>query len=92
MPQRIRKLRFPDGDGEYRTTEVDLKVGTRIRSRGREWVIVSVTDGLAVLDWPKTDDGSDGQGQASVQVPAAPPAKPSPTGDEPIVLEALEAI
>ena len=52
MPQRIRKLRFPDGDSEYRTTEADLKVGTIIRSRGTNWVIASVTDGLAVLEWP----------------------------------------
>ncbi len=71
MPQRIRKLRFPDGDSEYRTTEADLKVGTIIRSRGTNWVIASVTDGLAVLEWPHTN----GDGDGAVQLPALPPAK-----------------
>jgi hypothetical protein len=93
IPQRITKLRFPDGDAEYRTTQVDLKVGTIIRSRGQDWVIASVTDGLAMLEWPEVvGDGAsaDGEGQAPVQLPAAPSTKRSIVGDDPIVLEALE--
>ena len=95
MPQRITKLRFPDGDRQYRTTQVDLKIGTVIRSRGKQWVIAAVSDGLADLHGPISDgDGNgasaDGDGNRPVQLPAAPMAKPGLTGDEPVVLEALE--
>lgn len=83
---RITKLRFPDGDAEYRTTPADLRVGTVIRSRGRDWVVTSITGGTALLGQVTAD----GDGEV-LETPAADPmVDRGPLGDDPLVLEALE--
>lgn len=68
MPQRVRKLRFPDGDSEHRSTEVELLVGSTVRCRGATWVVASVTETVALLE-PIPDELADGA--ASVGVPGS---------------------
>jgi hypothetical protein len=49
MPQTpIHRVRFPDGDVEYRSTRGDLTVGSVISSRGVRWRVVGY-DGATVL-------------------------------------------
>jgi hypothetical protein len=72
-------LRFPDGEVEWRSTGVELPVGTLVRSRGALWRVRSSDDGTVVLDEASPDD----------QAAHGPVMKPSPLGDESILLETI---
>lgn len=72
-------LRFPDGEVEWRSASVELPVGTLVRSRGALWRVRSSDDGTVVLDEASPED----------QVMHGPVMKPSPLGDESILLETI---
>jgi hypothetical protein len=72
-------LRFPDGEVEWRSANVQLPVGTLVRSRGALWRVRSSDDGTVVLDEASPDD----------QVVHGPVMKPSPLGDESMLLETI---
>jgi hypothetical protein len=75
----IAKIRFPDGDVEYRTTRSALEVGARIRSRGVVWRVTGY-DGSTVL--VVRDE--------SISVaPSIDQALPYPLGVEPPTIEIL---
>jgi hypothetical protein len=72
-------LRFPDGEVEWRSASVELPAGTLVRSRGALWRVRSSDRGTVVLDEASTED----------QVMHGPVMKPSPLGDESILLETI---
>jgi hypothetical protein len=75
----ILRLRFPDGDVELRWTSNKLPVGVLVRSRGALWR-VSRSDGEAVTLEPAS---------AEDQAAHGPVAKPTPLGDDSILLETI---
>jgi hypothetical protein len=72
-------LRFPDGDAEWRTTRGELPIGTLVRSRGALWR-VRAYEGHAVFLAPASPED---------QAMHGPVTKPSPLGDEQILLETI---
>ena len=75
----ILRLRFPDGDVELRWTSNKLPVGVLVRSRGALWR-VSRSDGAAVTLEPAS---------AEDQAAHGPVVKPTPLGDDSILLETI---
>ena len=78
----ILLLRFPDGDVEYRSTRGELPVGTRIRTRGREWRIARYEGTGAFVE--AVDEEPSG-------APSGPASTPLGLGDDPLTLEILSA-
>lgn len=78
VENRITRLRFPDGDTEYRTTPTLLKVSVQVRSRGCIWAVAALSEGTAVL-------------AALEQTSAHPMVERGPTDEGPMVLEAVPA-
>jgi hypothetical protein len=74
----LLRIRFPDGEVELRWTDNELPVGVLVRSRGVLWRVRSNDHGGAILLEPASgQDGAD----------RGPVVKPTPLGDEPILLE-----
>jgi hypothetical protein len=76
------RLRFPDGDVEIRWTSKELPVGVLVRSRGTVWRVSRLEEGAVILEAASPEE------QASY----GPVVKPTPLGDEPIILETLVEI
>ena len=50
MPRHMRKLRFPNGESEYRIFVVELEVGVLIWGRKGLWVVSSIAELLVFLE------------------------------------------
>ena len=81
MPDtRIVLLRFPDGDVEYRSSASEFPVGVLVRSRGALWrVRAHGANGAVILAEASPED----------QASHGPVTKPTPIGDQPILLERI---
>jgi hypothetical protein len=78
-PQSFLKLRFPDGDVEIRWTSKELPVGVLVRSRGTLWRVSQyVGDTVVLLPASPEDEAQHG-----------PVTKPTPLGDDSIILETI---
>ena len=75
----ILRLRFPDGEVEIRWTSNDLPVGVLVRSRGALWRVSSREEETVILEPASPED----------QASHGPVVKPTPLGDEPIILETI---
>jgi hypothetical protein len=82
--KKILRLRFPDGDVELRWTNAPPGVGSIVRSRGTLWRVSHNGEEGAVTLEPAPTDGIVG-GQHG------PVVKPTPLGDEPLILETVVA-
>jgi hypothetical protein len=78
----ILRLRFPDGDVEIRWTTQELPVGVLVRSRGALWRVAS-SDGDTVTLKPASPED---------QATHGPVVKPTPLGDESILLETINEV
>ena len=75
----ILRLRFPDGEVEIRWTSKELPVGVLVRSRGAVWRVSRREEGAVILEAASPEEqGSHG-----------PVVKPTPLGDDPIILETI---
>jgi hypothetical protein len=79
----ILRLRFPDGDVELRWNTYPLPVGVLVRSRGALWRVSRHDDRGAVILEVASPEGSAQYG---------PVVKPTPLGEESILLETIVAI
>ena len=75
---KILRLRFPDGEVELRTS-AELPIGVLVRSRGALWRVSRHERGAVILE-PATPEE---------QARFGPVVKPTPLGDEPIILEEI---
>ena len=75
----ILRLRFPDGDVELRWNTRELPVGVLVRSRGALWRVRSNEGGAVILEPASPED----------QAPHGPVVKPTPLGDESVLLETI---
>ncbi len=74
------RLRFPDGDVEIRWTSDALPVGVLVRSRGALWRVKRYDErGNVVLDVASPRD----------QAQYGPVGKPTPLGEDSILLETI---
>ena len=73
------RLRFPDGDVELRWNSRELPVGVLVRSRGALWRVSSNEGGAVVLEPASPQD----------QAHHGPVVKPTPLGDDSILLETI---
>jgi hypothetical protein len=77
------KLRFPDGSVEIRWSNKDLPpVGALVRSRGSLWRVRDYTKETLFLDAASTQD----------QAQYGPTVKPSPLGEDSVLLETIVEI
>ena len=76
----IRRIRFPDGDVEYRTTRGELPLGTVLVSRGVHWRVVRYDGETALVALADARGSRARTGSA---------AAPSPLGPEPPTLEVM---
>ena len=76
----IRRVRFPDGEIEYRSIRGALAVGASIRSRGSVWRVAGY-DGPTVI----VEAAGTGQAGGAVVLPATPL-------DEPFTIEVVSEI
>jgi len=79
---RLLRIRFPDGDVELRWTTDHPPVGVLVKSRGALWRVARHDgSGSIVLEPASVDDHANyGDG---------PVTKPSPLGDESVLLETI---
>ena len=77
--EEVLKLRFPDGDVEFRWNTRELPVGVLVRSRGALWRVSSNEGGAVILEPASPED----------QAPHGPVVKPTPLGDESVLLETI---
>lgn len=75
----ILRLRFPDGEVEIRWTDEEVPVGVLVRSRGALWVVKSSSN--AAIDLAPAPP--------EVQAQHGPMVKPSPLGEDEVLLEAI---
>jgi len=75
----LLRLRFPDGDVEIRWNTGELPVGVLVRSRGALWRVGRYEGGAVVLE-PASPEN---------QAPHGPVVKPTPIGDDSILLETI---
>lgn len=76
----LLRLRFPDGDVEIRWDTVQLPVGVLVRSRGALWRVKRCDDGGTVfLEAASPED----------QAQHGPVVKPSPLGEDSVLLETI---
>lgn len=75
----ILRLRFPDGEVEIRWTEQRVPVGVLVRSRGALWVVKSSSDGAIDL----------APAPPEIQAQHGPLVKPSPLGEDEVLLETI---
>ena len=73
------KLRFPDGDVEIRWTHNHPSVGTLVRSRGALWRVARDAGGVLFLETASADD----------QAQYGPVVKPTPLGEDSVLLETI---
>ena len=73
------RLRFPDGDVELRWTAEQLPDGVLVRSRGALWRVRRNDGEVVILEPASTED----------QAQHGPVEKPSPLGDESLLLETI---
>jgi hypothetical protein len=78
----LLRLRFPDGDVELRWTTKALPVGVLVRSRGAQWRVTRSDEEGVILE-PASAEGQAAHG---------PVAKPTPLGDDSILLETIVEI
>jgi hypothetical protein len=78
----ILRLRFPDGDVEIRWTSNDLPVGVLVRSRGALWRVSSREEQTVMLEPASLED----------QASHGPVVKPTPLGEESVLLETIVEI
>lgn len=79
LEKSILRLRFPDGDVELRWTSNELPVGALVRSRGALWRVRRQEHEAVVLEPASPED----------QARYGPVIKPTPLGDESILLETI---
>jgi hypothetical protein len=77
--QSILRLRFPDGNVELRWTATELPVGVLVRSRGALWRVKSSNKHGVVLE----------PAPPEVQAQHGPAVKPTPLGDDEVLLETI---
>ena len=76
----LLRLRFPDGDVDIRWNTPQLPVGVLVRSRGALWRVKSYDEGGAVcLEAASPED----------QAQHGPAVKPSPLGEDSVLLETI---
>ena len=75
----ILRLRFPDGDVELRWNTRELPVGVLVRSRGALWRVSRNEGGTVILEPASPQD----------QAQHGPVVKPTPLGDESVLLETI---
>ena len=75
----VLKLRFPDGDVELRWTSTELPIGVLVRSRGALWRVSAHVRGAVVLAPASLED----------QAQYGPAVKPSPLGEDQVLLETI---
>lgn len=76
----LLRLRFPDGDVEIRWNTPQLPVGVLVRSRGALWRVKRYDEGGAVfLEAASPED----------QAQHGPVVKPSPLGEDSVLLETI---
>ena len=75
----ILRLRFPDGDVEILWTADEVPVGVLVRSRGTLWVVKRSDDGVVDL----------APAPPEVQAQHGPMVKPSPLGEDEVLLETI---
>jgi hypothetical protein len=76
---RVLRLRFPDGEVELRWTSDELPVGVLVRSRGALWRVTEYTRGTVVLEPASVED----------QAHYGPASKPTPLGEDTVLLETI---
>ena len=79
-PPSVLRLRFPDGDVELRWNSNQLPVGVLVRSRGAWWRVSRYDDGGAVILKVASPEH---------QAQYGPVVKPTPLGDDPVLLETI---
>ncbi len=77
--QSILKLHFPDGYVEIRWTTDELPLGVLVRSRGALWRVSRHERGAVDLEPASPDD----------QAQYGPVVKPTPLGEDSILLETV---
>ena len=75
----ILRLRFPDGEVEIRWTEEEVPVGILVRSRGALWVVKTSNEGALDL----------APAPPEIQAQHGPMVKPSPLGEDEVLLETI---
>ena len=75
----ILRLRFPDGDIEIRWTSKKLPVGVLVRSRGALWRVSSSDGDTVILELASAED----------QTAHGPVTKPTPLGEDSVLLETI---
>lgn len=79
LPKSSLRLRFPDGEVEIRWTDAEVPVGVLVRSRGALWVVKSSSRGAIDL----------APAPPEVQAQHGPMVKPSPLGEDEVLLETI---
>jgi hypothetical protein len=77
--QSMLRLRFPDGDVEIRWSAEELPVGVLVRSRGALWRVKSSHANAVVLE----------PAPPEVQAQHGPVVKPTPLGEDSVLLETI---
>jgi hypothetical protein len=75
----ILRLRFPDGEVEIRWGSNELPVGVLVRSRGAVWRVSRREEQTVILEPASPEE----------QASHGPVVRPTPLGDEPIILETI---
>ena len=78
-PEGILRLRFPDGDVELRWNSGELPVGVLVRSRGALWRVRTHHGGAVILEPASPEE----------QAHHGPVVKPTPLGEDSVLLETI---